>query len=35
MIMVLVMTMIIKLTLVDVVLRVVQGILLDKVPDGE
>ena len=35
MIMVLVMTMIIKITLVDVVLRVVQGILLDKVPDGE
>ena len=33
--MVLVMTMIIKITLVDVVLRVVQGILLDKVPDGE
>jgi len=35
MIMVLVMMMIIKLTHADVVLKVVQGILLDKVPDGE
>tara|TARA_Y100001949_G_C15803910_1_gene250472 strand:+ start:164 stop:265 length:102 start_codon:yes stop_codon:yes gene_type:complete len=33
--MVLAMMMIIKLTHVDVVLKVVQVILLDKVPDGE